>query len=316
MKNVKVLAEIINQIPVEDLDYPLHLKNWAKKTKAFSIWSPEYFKEKFGDVSVPLSHYKTDPYQAHLKKPLVNLSEYIDFITGKTKGTEVLTSDSYMAGWHYLHNAPEIEQDFEVPVAFKDNLLDQFNREVINYDSKSIFIGHSGVNSPLHTDSFGVSVWLANIYGTKIVRIVDPVDYKIVKNGMDVFDPENLELLQKNNIDVMEVTLEAGDILFIPPGFWHQVINLDVTIAISVNFLSAYHFAPFEQQMRAKLMRPYMKLINFKKKIIGGVSDQYFSQKSASTFNFVENETKFISFLEGCIAADKVLVNSLSEKVE
>jgi ribosomal protein L16 Arg81 hydroxylase len=36
----------------------------------------------------------------------------------------------------------------------------------------------------------------------------------------------------------MECVTESGDIIFVPPGWWHMVINLEPSVAITQNYVS------------------------------------------------------------------------------
>jgi hypothetical protein len=293
-------------------DDPIVLKGWANEWKATQKWSLEYFSENFGHIPVRISNYKKDQYASPQQKPIASIAQYVAAARGQLEN-EYLGQDSYLAGWHFQKDAPELMNDIEIPKLFQNNLLDKISTEVINYDSWSLFIGHQNVESPLHTDSFAVSVWLANIVGEKKVRLVPPWNYSVVKNGMDMFSQSNVERVVASGLPVFDTTLKAGDILFIPPGYWHQVKNLGFTIAVSVNFVGPYHFVPFEQQLRSKVIAPYLKLLAFKKNFITQNSEAELSVQSLKNFKVVENETRFLDFLERQLQNERVFLEKLKK---
>lgn len=47
-----------------------------------------------------------------------------------------------------------------------------------------------------------------------------------------------------------ECVQEAGEIMFVPPGWWHAVINLTDTIAISQNYVSENNFLAAWRKVR------------------------------------------------------------------
>jgi hypothetical protein len=292
-------------------DEPALLKGWALDWPASSKWSLDYFSREFGDEVVPLSNYQDAPHQKPAEKPQVSMRQYIEFIRSGQSTNAALDQDSYLAGWHFNRTVPHLMDDIIIPQCFRENILDQVTKPLFPYESTSFFIGHKEVESPLHTDSFGVSVWLANVIGTKSIRVVPPIDYVHIKNGMDVFSDEVVEFLESKKIPVMECQLDPGDIVFIPPGHWHHVKNHGMTMALSVNFVNRYHFLPFEQQLRSKVIVPFMKLIELKSKILRGSPDDGLSIASAQHFKVIENETLFLDFMEKKIGEERRRIGSL-----
>jgi hypothetical protein len=285
------------------LDQPVLLKGLAADWPAVQKWNPAYFRENFGAKEVTLSHYRSQPHQRNKDKFKSRLADYIDVFEGAAPATEKINRDSYVAGWHFLKNAPELMEDIRIPAPFRDNLLEKIDREIINYDSMSLFIGHSRAETPLHTDSFAVCVWLANLAGRKIIRVVPPVDYENIKNAMDAFDENVVARWHELGIPVFEAVIEAGDVFVIPPGYWHQVRNEGFTVAVSTNFLSPYHFLVFEQQMKAKILTPYLKLLKLKHDLIGDGLDH--SADCLKHFDFARTEHRFLEHMSAQIEKEK-----------
>ena len=40
----------------------------------------------------------------------------------------------------------------------------------------------------------------------------------------------------------IECTLKAGEVIYVPSGWWHAVLNLEDTIAVTQNFVGPFNF--------------------------------------------------------------------------
>jgi hypothetical protein len=61
------------------------------------------------------------------------------------------------------------------------------------------------------------------------------------------------EELAKRKLDApIEYTQRAGDIALVPAGWWHAVVNLNHTVAMTENFASCFHFADVRNVLKAE----------------------------------------------------------------
>jgi hypothetical protein len=296
---------------------PEIFKNCLSSWPAMQNWDLDHLRMRYGNAKVPLSNYKRRPSEPSRKKQKVLLKDYIDFLTHKGGKQNEIEEDSYVAGWHFAKDFPEIMDQFVLPECFQDNLLIEVNKNVINFDWVSLFIGHDKVESPLHTDSFGVSVWIANLQGMKIVRMVPPIKSDSVYNGLDLFDKNNLEKLTSERIPIFEGLIEKGDILFLPPGYWHQVRNKGFTLAVSFNYVSRQNMILFEQQLKAKLLKPYLELVKLKDKaLVSRDSHNLISSMSYHQISeFIIREQAFINTMQTVVKRNEELISELRQKL-
>ncbi len=181
-------------------------------------------------------------------------------------------------GDKYLRFSPLLQQ---LPVLEKDIDLDWFGRY---RDPRSfgttyyMFIGGKGTKTLLHNDQ------PCNLYvqicGRKKWRLYPPensaiVDPRVSTTGyfdspIDIDNPDLTKHPLFRYLDGYEVTLEPGDILYVPPHWWHHVENLSDAIAVAYRFSSlaaAFRASPTFTLLRATSMNPPLwKTMRFGKK--------------------------------------------------
>eukprot|EP01147_Barroeca_monosierra_P009229 gene9229-1513_t len=114
----------------------------------------------------------------------------------------------------------------------------------------SLFIGNRGVCSDLHIDAFGSSFWMYLAEGVKRWIIFPPEEtgrlspdlsepgqltFKIRPADLHPGSPSPTEVYASTHPFMCE--LQAGQVLFVPAGSPHTVLNLTDTIAVSGNFV-------------------------------------------------------------------------------
>jgi hypothetical protein len=79
----------------------------------------------------------------------------------------------------------------------------------------------------------------AQVVGRKRWRFISPLDTPNVYNYNGVFSAVNLDAPdlsrhpRMSNVKVLEVTVEAGEVIFLPLAWWHQVSALDLSVSLS-----------------------------------------------------------------------------------
>lgn len=311
-----------NLIPSEILDFekadgsfierelPVVLRGGAKSWPAYEKWSPAFFTEKYGDVEVPMSNYRKDPYQSAKEKPRIKISEYLTLAQRIAAGHSDPNEDLYSAGWFFCRGYCELLKDLNLPSYFKTNWAEPVQK-AIGFENRSILFGHPKVESPLHTDSFFVSTYFAMIRGQKRMRLVHPKYSQYVHNGYNVFDDDKLARLADLGVPVYDCTISEGDIVWIPPGWWHHVQNDTFTISITTNFVSSYHFLPFEQQVRAVIIKPLLKLAAVKKECLAQTPG--YSMDNLESANYLQLERIYLDHFQGALDEGRGLVEGIAQ---
>lgn len=205
----------INDAKVEELikkKEPFIVKNFFADSYAVDNWSLDYFVEKYGDIPVLCG----DPDQN---------------IHGFQALKSVREGDTYIRNVESLFlQAPELVKHLEL------ERLGTYKFDQNNWlHSIQLFISNSmRARSAYHNakmDNFFIMV-----HGKKKWWFVNPVYTHVMKpyfnKGMGYFEsrvgnPEeaNPDIPLYHHLPVMEGELEAGDLLFSPPLWWHAVKN-------------------------------------------------------------------------------------------
>jgi hypothetical protein len=124
-------------------------------------------------------------------------------------------------------------------------------------------VGGPRSGTVMHVDPHHTSAWNTLLCGRKRWILLPPTD-DVETLGLMGIDPsyrtkdpptqwwadEYPKMVASgaaHALGAIEVVQEAGDTIYVPMGWWHTVLNLDFTIAITANFLqpsNIHHLLP------------------------------------------------------------------------
>lgn len=207
------------------------LDNWV----ALEKWDKNYLVNLCGDV-----YFSVGPVEMKLK-------DYFRYL-GQAREERPL----YLFDPKFVEKAPTLGLEYEVPVFFREDLFGLLGNERPDY--RWIIIGPAGSGSSFHVDPNSTSAWNAVIKGSKKWVLfpphVVPPGVHPSPDGAEVACPVsiiewfmNFYATTKNwKKRPIECICKAGEVIFVPNGWWHLVINLEDSIAITQNYVSRYMF--------------------------------------------------------------------------
>lgn len=147
---------------------------------------------------------------------------------------------------------PELREDYIIPDFFaeSDDFMNNVDEE-LRLDWRWIIMAAKRSGSGWHVDPANTTGWLALVQGAKLWGMYPPSVYHIpgVKNNYYQkrdYDMEDAfywwiytRPYLKGNLPI-ECVQKPGDIVFIPTGWWHSVLNLDDTVSVTQNFCNKY----------------------------------------------------------------------------
>lgn len=238
---------------------PVMIPNMILAWPATQRWTPDYLKNRYGEVQVAVARYDPDSGETFLDQTLTDVHHRVplrQFLSGLENGDHLyaMREDTTL-----FERAPELLGElahFSPFVSAATNLLEY----------KALWIGPPNYVTGLHLDPG--DTLLFQLYGRKHVRLFGPdqTQYlyeELVESGaqkfarsalqrrlepamfgvlrekvrwcaVQPFSPDLTRFPQFAHADCVEARIGPGDTLYIPDHWWHAVRSVDATISVSI----------------------------------------------------------------------------------
>ncbi|XP_072991129.1 arginine-specific demethylase JMJ22 [Typha latifolia] len=215
----------------EEPNKPVLLEGCLDSWPAMHKWSSEHLLRVCGDVQ-----FSVGPVQ-------MTVERYFQYADATKEERPLYLFDSKFA-----EKVPELDSDYEVPIYFREDLFSVLGNERPDY--RWIIIGPAGSGSSFHVDPNSTSAWNAVIKGSKkwvmFPPEVVPPGVHPSPDGAEVACPVSIMewfmnfygACRTSKTRPIECVCMAGEVVFVPNGWWHLVINLEDSIAITQNYVS------------------------------------------------------------------------------
>jgi Cupin-like domain len=238
--------------------YPCILDGATSEWPARSTWTLAHFSERFGEtlgraglqfgVNRGGRAVKLREFIAHSDKPLADVPGFwVD-----RRGLPLDCAPEYDEGqvWSFMWQPFREHQElFDEIAPFPAQFENQFTsaaapgylllEELTGIDFHSLYITRAGTITPLHRDHDHTFGCLVQFDGRKTVAMLQPD--LLLEGHIVAFDPEapdfaSFPALQSATAHV--AVLEPGDMLIIPPDWWHYTRALTPSLTLSHNFFN------------------------------------------------------------------------------
>ena len=210
---------------------PVVITDLVNKWPALNKWTPDYLEKAFQGKDIIAGNY------------LMSYETYLTY-----QSNQVDEMPLYLFDKTFLDTAPNLAHDFEVPRYFTDDLFSVLGSK--RPDFRWLIIGPTLSGSSWHQDPNSTSAWNAVISGKKKWILYppefEPPGVHSSPDGSEVATSVSLvewllnfyDDTKYSNPRPIECICSAGDLLFVPKGWWHMAINLEPTVAVTQNFVS------------------------------------------------------------------------------
>ncbi len=206
---------------------PVIITGTMARWRAFGEWTPETFKSKYGDAivhaSLDIPHKSEDGFRYWgASARWMQMSEFVDTMTASERPCYVRQAPK--------DRMPGIEECYNL-----NDFLDMTGRD----PDPALWFGSKSTDSGLHWD-FQTNMF-AQIHGRKRILLCPPADSaklypyrdQIRWSRFDGLEPDFDKFPRAKGAHPLIATLQPGELIHIPRGWWHQLYSLDVAISLS-----------------------------------------------------------------------------------
>jgi hypothetical protein len=233
---------------------PLVIKDLAKTWPASKKWTPDFFKEQYGNKQVKVYDESFVTAGKHYMSKLksISLREYIDTIMSSSQNLRMFL-------YNIKSEIPELVEDINFPT-------------LVNGLSKNfvfMFFGCKGSVTQMHFDIDMSHVLHTSILGKKTVYLFP---YEQGKNlhrypftcrcYVDVERPDFEQYPGLKDAQGYKVELERGETLYIPSGYWHHFVYDEPGYAVSLRCSNQTLMGKLHGYYNLLIMSPIDRLMN------------------------------------------------------
>ncbi|PPS02904.1 hypothetical protein GOBAR_AA17752 [Gossypium barbadense] len=215
------------------------LNGLADTWPARKTWTIDHLVPKYGDTTFKIS--------SSLKVSMT-FKDYVSYMKQQHDEDPLYIFDD-----KFGESAPGLLKDYTVPQIFQEDFFDVLDKNRPSF--RWLVIGPARSGASWHVDPGLTSAWNTLLCGRKwalyppgTVPLGVTVHVDDDDGDISVDSPSSLQwwldfypLLADENKPI-ECTQLPGETIFVPSGWWHCVLNLETTIAVTQNFVNSRNF--------------------------------------------------------------------------
>lgn len=236
---------------------------WADKPFILTFPVCEWPVYKCWDTTALLHQYSDVKFRAEAVD--WTLATYVQYMENNTDESPLYLFDrSFVSKMSLSTTKSDLKPPYSIPSCFGEDLFAVLGDQ--RPDDKWLIVGPARSGSTYHKDPNATSAWNAVLRGSKYWIMFPstpssppPPGVYVSADQSEVTSPLSIaewllgfHAQARRMPGCVEGVCRDGEILHIPSGWWHLVVNLEESIAITQNFVPRAHLADVLEFLRDK----------------------------------------------------------------
>uniref|UniRef100_A0A182PAN7 Jumonji domain-containing protein 4 n=1 Tax=Anopheles epiroticus TaxID=199890 RepID=A0A182PAN7_9DIPT len=226
-------------------------QRWIDRSVVPPKLNVPYLKETLPNGPVPVADCERQHYNSH-EKLEQSLFEFLQ--SWETDDDRESTRKRfYLKDWHLRSLLPEY-RFYRTPALFTSDWLNEYLVEQGADDYRFVYIGPKGTWTAFHADVFGSYSWSVNIFGRKRWYLLPPGEERKLLNSLRQLPFSVTEQsLRDAGVTFFTIEQKAGEAIFVPSGWYHQVMNVEDAISVNHNWFNGCNVGTVWDNLRSSL---------------------------------------------------------------
>ncbi len=231
--------------------------------RATREWNHAFFRERYGDVQVPVLHYKHQRAGGGARVSLHRLGDYFAMLEDRSTWADP-ERPPYLEGFSAFQKHPELAA-YLAPLAFYTNWFRALPPRLSPwfYHWRNLLISPGGAVYNLHVDQLSVHACILQFFGRKRFVMYPPDQAENLYFGKVDPDDPDVERFPRflQAAGRQEGVVGPGEVCFIPHRWWHQVTTLDESVSVVEHAVDRANATDFlrERLLGSRFARPSTK---------------------------------------------------------
>jgi hypothetical protein len=203
---------------------PVIIEKWVTQWPAYQKWSASFLRDQYGDAQIKITQGREGHEDYDIRSSEYQVDGDLYTFAQRVMDT-THSNDFYLIARNRVIETPTLQP------LWTDVIEAPYLDPHLRKGCAALWFGPKGTITPLHHDT--CNILFAQVWGDKRITLIPPTYLKLFETSKSMYSFEDVKQSPLKE-ETFEVTLKAGQALFIPVGWWHQVEALSASISLAM----------------------------------------------------------------------------------